>query len=56
MLQMLKDREIDLLADVSMTPGRQNQRLFSAYAIGMETITCMSVIRYVKWMRWTIRH
>ena len=36
MLQMLKDREIDLLADVSITPGRQNQRLFSAYAMGME--------------------
>ena len=33
---MLKDREIDLLADVSITPGRQNQRLFSAYAMGME--------------------
>ena len=36
MLQMLKDREIDLLADVSMTSNRQNQMLFSAYAIGME--------------------
>ena len=33
---MLKDREIDLLADVSMTSNRQNQMLFSAYAIGME--------------------
>ena len=36
MLQMLKDREIDLLADVSITPNRQNQRLFSAYAMGTE--------------------
>ena len=35
-MQMLKDREIDLLTDVSMTPGRQNQMLFSAYAMGME--------------------
>ena len=36
LVQMLKDREIDLLADVSMTPKRQNQMLFSAYAMGME--------------------
>ena len=36
LLQMLKDGEIDLLADVSMSPDRQDQMLFSASAMGTE--------------------
>ena len=35
-MQMLKDGEIDLLADVSMSPDRQDQMLFSASAMGTE--------------------
>lgn len=36
LMQMLKDGEIDLLSDVSHTPERESEMLFSAYPMGTE--------------------
>ena len=36
LLQMLKDGEIDLLSDVSRTPQREEEMIFSSYAMGTE--------------------
>ncbi|MGN1231807.1 MAG: substrate-binding periplasmic protein, partial [Anaerotignum sp.] len=36
LLQMLKDGEIDLLSDVSITPEREKEMLFSSYDMGKE--------------------
>lgn len=37
LLQMLKDGEIDLLSDVSITPEREEEMLFSSYPMGTES-------------------
>ena len=37
LLQMLKDGEIDLLSDVSYTPERETEMLFSSYPMGTES-------------------
>lgn len=37
LMQMLKDGEIDLLSDVSITPERENEMLFSSYSMGTES-------------------
>ena len=34
---MLRDGEIDLLSDVSYTPERESEMLFSAYPMGTES-------------------
>lgn len=37
LMQMLKNGEIDLLSDVSYTPERENEMLFSSYSMGTES-------------------
>ncbi len=37
LLQMLKDGEIDLMSDVSYTPERETEMLFSSYPMGTES-------------------
>lgn len=37
LLQMLKNGEIDLLSDVSITPERETEMLFSSYSMGTES-------------------
>lgn len=37
LMQMLKDGKIDLLSDVSITPERENEMLFSSYSMGTES-------------------
>lgn len=47
LLQMLKEGKIDLLSDVSYTPERENQMLFSSYSMGTEGYYAKGVSREI---------